>query len=171
MKGRDKIVLAVYLLFIFVSWLTAYRPGVQIGGNFLTFAAEMLKILPCAFILIGLFEVWVKKETVARHLGEDAGLKGHMWAVLLAGTTIGGIYVALPVAYSLFSKKAKLSIIFTYLGASTICRVPMAIFEASILGLKFTIVRLLVSLPLVIISSILLGNYLSKRRYKIMPGQ
>jgi uncharacterized membrane protein YraQ (UPF0718 family) len=171
MKGRNRIILAVYFLFVLVSWLLGYRPGLRIGGNFLLFAGEMVKILPCAFILIGLFEVWVKKETVARHLGEDAGLKGHLWAVLLAGTTVGGIYVALPVAYSLFSKKAKLGIIFTYLGASTICRVPMAIFEASILGLKFTIVRLLVSLPLVVVSSILLGNYLSKRRYQIMSGQ
>jgi len=43
----------------------------------------------------------------------------------------------------------------------------MTIFEASFLGLKFTIIRLLVSLPLVIITSMMLGNYLSRRGYKI----
>jgi uncharacterized membrane protein YraQ (UPF0718 family) len=87
--------------------------------------------------------------------------------VLLAGTTVGGLYVAFPVAYSLYSKGAKLSVIFTYLGAAAICRVPMTIFEASFMGIKFTTIRLLVSLPLVIVTSILLGNYLAKRNYKI----
>jgi len=162
---------SAYLLFIIISWITGFESGKQIGGNLITFSVEMLKILPCAFILIGLFEVWVKKETVARHLGKDSGIKGHIWTVLLAGTTIGGVYVALPVAYSLYGKGAKLSILFTYIGASAICRIPMAIFEASFMGLKFTVIRLLVSLPLVIFSSIVLGDYLAKREYKIMAGK
>jgi len=162
---------SAYLLFIIISWITGFESGKQIGGNLITFSVEMFKILPCAFILIGLFEVWVKKETVARHLGKDSGIKGHIWTVLLAGTTIGGVYVALPVAYSLYGKGAKLSILFTYIGASAICRIPMAIFEASFMGLKFTVIRLLVSLPLVIFSSIVLGDYLAKREYKIMAGK
>jgi len=47
----------------------------------------------------------------------------------------------------------------------------MTIFEASFMGIKFSAIRLLVSLPLVIISSILLGDYLEKRNYKIMEGK
>jgi uncharacterized membrane protein YraQ (UPF0718 family) len=131
----------------------------------------MLKILPCAFILIGLFEVWVKRKTVETHLGEKSGLRGYLWAVLLAGSTVGGLYVAFPIAYSLHTKGAKLSIIFTYIGASAICRVPMTIFEASFMGIKFSIIRLLVSIPLVIVGSMLLGNYLTTRKYKISPGK
>jgi len=128
---------------------------------------DRLKILPCAFILIGLFEAWVKRETIERHFGEESGIRGYIWGVLLAGTTIGGLYVAFPVSYSLYSKGAKLGVIFTYLGASALCRAPMAIFEASFLGIKFTAIRLLVSLPLVIVTSMLLGKYLTKRGYKI----
>jgi len=169
--GLKRVGVAAYFLFIILSWITGFAPGKEIGANLFDFSLEMLRILPCAFILIGLFEVWVKKETVARHLGGDSGMKGHLWAVLLAGTTIGGVYVALPVAYSLYSKGARLTIILTYIGASAICKIPMAIFETSFLGLKFTIIRLLVSLPLVILSSILLGNYMTKRGYKIMEGQ
>ena len=131
----------------------------------------MLKILPCAFILIGLFEVWVKRKTVETHLGEESGIRGYLWAVLLAGTTVGGLYVAFPIAYSLYGKGAKLSIIFTYIGASAICRVPMTIFEASFMGIKFSIIRLFVSIPLVIVGSMLLGNYLTTRKYKISPGK
>ena len=160
-----------YIVFILFSFITGFDPGKQIGKNFITFSVDMLKILPCAFVLIGLFEIWVKKETVEKHFGKGSGIRGYMWAVLLASTTIGGLYVAFPIAYSLYNKGAKLSIIFTYIGASAICRVPMTIFEASFMGIKFSAIRLLVSLPLVIISSILLGDYLEKRNYKIMEGK
>ena len=160
-----------YIVFILFSYIIGFDPGRQIGRNLITFSRDMLKVLPCAFILIGLFEVWVKKETVEKHFGEESGIKGHIWAVLLAGTTVGGLYVAFPVAYSLFSKGARLSVIFTYIGASAICRIPMTIFEASFLGIKFTAIRLFVSLPLVIISSVLLGNYLNKRNYKMVEGK
>ncbi|MEA2064422.1 MAG: permease, partial [Gemmatimonadota bacterium] len=136
-----------------------------------SFLVEMLKILPCAFILIGLFEVWVKRETVEKHLGEESGFRGYVWAVLLAGTIAGGLLVAFPLAYSLSNKGAKLSIIFTYIGAAAICRIPMAIFEASFMGLKFTAIRFLVSIPLVIVTSALLGNYLERRNYRVLSGK
>lgn len=174
MTGRDKIRilgLVVYIGFVTVSFIINFNPGRQIGINFYDFSIEMFKILPCAFILIGLFEVWVKKATVEKHLGKESGLTAQLWAVLLAGTTVGGLYVAFPVAYSLYSKGAKLSVIFTYIGASAICRVPMTIFEASFMGIKFSIIRLLVSLPLLILTSMVLGNYLTRQHYRILPGK
>ncbi|MFC1912232.1 permease [Chloroflexota bacterium] len=168
---RNKIIgivgLACYALFLLVSWIVDFGPGKEISRNFATFAIEMLKIIPCVFILIGLFQVWVRRETIERYFGEESGIRGYVWAVLLAGTTVGGLYIAFPVAYSLYTKGAKLSVIFTYIGASALCRIPMATFEASFLGVKFTLIRLIVSLPLVVVTSILLGNYLTRRSYKI----
>ena len=162
---------ASYLIFLVVSWRTGFTPGLDIGQNFISFSAAMLGILPGAFILIGLFEVWVKRETVERHLGEGSDFRGYLWVILLSGTTVGGLYLAFPVAYALYSKGAKLSVIFTYLGAAAICRIPMTIFEASFLGVKFTVIRWLVSLPLVILTSILLGNYLTRRGYRVSAGK
>jgi len=170
MKRDDSIKIAGvsgYLLFVIVSFVCGFNPGKEIGYNFVSFSIDMLKLLPCAFILIGLFEVWVKRETVERHFGEESGIRGHIWALLLGGTTVGGLYVAFPVASSLYRKGAKLSVILTYIGASGICRVPMATFEVSFMGIKFTMIRLLVSLPLLIVSSIALGDYLVKRNYMI----
>jgi uncharacterized membrane protein YraQ (UPF0718 family) len=174
MKRKDIVKaggISCYVLFLVASFLFEFSPGKAIGYNFFSFSVDMLKLLPCAFILIGLFEVWVKRETVERHFGEKAGIRGYIWAILLAGTTVGGLYVAFPLSYSLYSKGARLSVIFTYIGASAICRVPMAIFEASFLGIKFTLIRLLVSLPLVVASSIILGDYLAKRNYSIIEGR
>ena len=161
------IVILSYTLFIALSWIFGFDPGEEMSKNFTSFALDMLKVLPCAFILIGLFETWVKNETIEKHLGEESGIKGYVWGILLASTTVGGLYVSFPVAYSLFRKGAKLGVIFTYVSASGICRIPMTLFEASFLGWKFTIIRLLVSIPLVIITSMLLGNYLKKQKYAV----
>ena len=174
MKQNSVVRMAVissYAIFVALSWIFSFDPGREISRNFASFSLDMLKVLPCAFVLIGLFEVWVKKETVEKHLGEESGIRGYVWGILLASTTVGGLYVAFPVAYSLYSKGAKLSVIFTYIGASAICRVPMTIFEASFLGIKFSVIRLFVAIPLVVITSILLGNYLRKRNYRIAEGK
>lgn len=174
MKRNVKIRIAyisIYVFFLVVSFILGYNPGKEIAFNFISFLLYMLKILPCAFILIGLFEVWVKKEVIEKHLGEESGIKGYAWVILLAGTIAGGLLVAFPISYSLHNKGAKLSIVFTYIGAAAICRIPMTLYEASFMGVKFTAIRLLVSLPLVIVTSILLGNYLSKRNYKMAEGK
>ena len=174
MKRNVKIRIAyisTYVFFLVVSFMLGYNPGKEIAFNFISFLIYMLKILPCAFILIGLFEVWVKKEVIEKHLGEESGIKGYAWVILLAGTIAGGLLVAFPIAYSLYNKGAKLSIVFTYIGAAAICRIPMTLYEASFMGVKFTAIRLLVSLPLVIVTSILLGNYLSKRNYRMIEGK
>ncbi len=157
----------LYIAFIAISMMIGYEPGLGIGSNFFDFFIMMLRILPCAFILIGLFEVWVKRETIERHLGRESGIMSHIWMVLLAGTTVGGLYVAFPVAGSLYRKGARLSVIFTYVGAAGICRIPMTLFEISFLGAPFSLTRLLVSIPLVILTSVWLGNYLEKRGYEM----
>ena len=41
----------------------------------------------------------------------------------------------------------------------------------SIFGIKFSIVRLTVSLPLVIVSSMLLGRFLEKKQYRLTEGK
>ena len=168
MKKILKIsLIVIYSLFVGISLIFHFESGEAIGKNFFNFALSMLKIVPVAFVLIGLFEVWIKRETIEKHLGEDSSWIGFFWAIVLSSTTAGGLYVAFPIAAVLFRKGAKLSIIFTYLGAVSVCRIPMTIFEASFLGIKFTLVRLLVSLPLIIISSIIMGRFLKSTRFEI----
>ncbi|MBT3754641.1 MAG: hypothetical protein HOG24_00020 [Candidatus Cloacimonetes bacterium] len=166
-KFLKPIIFAIYFIFVGSSFIFNFESGELIGKNFLSFTFSMVKIIPVAFVLIGLFEVWIKRETIEKHLGDNSSWRGFLWAILLSGTTVGGLYVAFPIAAVLHKKGAKLSVIFTYIGASAVCRIPMVVFEASFLGIKFTLVRLLVSIPLIIISSVIMGNILIKTNYKI----
>ena len=65
MKRNNVIRIAIissYAIFIAVSWALSFDPGREISHNFASFSLDMLKVLPCAFILIGLFEIWVKER-------------------------------------------------------------------------------------------------------------
>ncbi|MCD4819864.1 MAG: permease [Candidatus Cloacimonetes bacterium] len=156
----------VVLIFL-ASYIFHFQAGIDIAFNFIKFTKNMLILLPSIFILIGLFEVWIPSKTVLKHLGKDSGFRGFLWILILAGTTAGGLYVAFPISQVLAKKGAKLSIIFSYLGFAAIARIPMTIFEASFLGIKFTLVRLIIAVPIVILSSVILGKYLEKSNYQI----
>ena len=156
----------LYLLFITVSFIIEYQPGKVIFDNFILFIVDMFKLFPAAFILVGLFMVWVDRSVVMRYFGEYSGVKGHLMAILLACTTLYPFIIVLPMASDLYKKGAKLEIVLTYLGASAICRIPMTIFEATFLGIQFTLVRYLVSLPLIVLSSILIGKLMKSKQAK-----
>ncbi len=161
------IVAALFGVFVATSFAVGFGKGEQMGRTFAETMLEMLKILPCAFILISLFEVWVKRETVERHFGKGSGVRGYVWGILLAGMTVGGMYVAFPVAYSLFRKGARLSVVFAYVGFAGACRIPMTMFEASFMGWSFTAVRLGVAIPLILLASLAMGRFLERRGYEI----
>jgi len=160
----------VFALFIGWSFLTGTDRGLAVWHNFAGFAGIMLKLLPPAFILIGLFDVWISPATIERNFGQASGPQKYFWAILLAATTVGGTFVALPVAHAMHEKGAKYSASLTYVGSASLVRAPMTIIEASILGIKFSLVRLAISVPLVILSSALLGSYLERQGYTLPPA-
>lgn len=157
--GKTEILLIIFTLYAIISLISSYQPGKNITYNFLTFSKNMGLLLPPVFVLIGLFEVWIKKETIEKHLGEKSGIKSYMYMILLSSTMIGGLVVALPIAISLLKKGAKPSVIYTFISSSAVCRIPMTFFEATFLGIKFTAIRLLVSLPLIIAASMFMGRF------------
>ena len=163
----NSVLICSFGVFLVASLMIGFEPGTRIGRTFVATLTDMMKILPCAFVLASLLDTWVKRETVEKHFGETSGFRGYIGALLLASTTIGGIYVAFPIAYSLHRKGAKLGVVFSYIGLSGACRIPMMMFEASFMGMTFTVVRLAVTVPLVYLSSLVLARFLTKRGYRL----
>ncbi|WP_026895275.1 permease [Clostridiisalibacter paucivorans] len=169
MKKFDKnyLYFGVFLLFSLISWLIKFDLGIKVWDNFLVFAKDMVLILPPAFILIGLFDVWAKRESVEKHFGNNSNPLRFLWSVLLASTTVGGTFVAFPLANSMYHKGAKYSSIITYITSASLFMIPMSIMEASMLGIRFTVIRLIGSLPFIIIGAIMLEKYFEKSRYQL----
>ena len=162
------ILFALFLVLAGISFLIKFEPGIEIAKNFGLFSLQMLKVLPAVFILIGLFDIWVKRETIIKHLGKGGGIKSFVWVFLLAAPMAGGLLPAFPIAYTLYKKGARLTVVLTFLGAVGIARAPMVFFESAFLGWKFSIIRIIASIPLVIVTGITLGNSLEKNGY-ILP--
>lgn len=107
---------------------------------------EMLSILPPIFVLLGLLDVWVKKETMIKYMGENSGLTGVLIAFFLGSAAAGPLYAAFPVAGVLLKKGSKLSNVFIMIGAWSTTKIPLILFETSALGFKFMILRLVMNI-------------------------
>jgi len=103
---------------------------------------EMIMILPPIFILLGLLDVWVSRETMVKMMGKDSGLKGILLAFFLGSAAAGPLYAAFPVALTLLRKGSSFRNVLILIGAWSTTKIPMLLFEASSMGLPFTLLRL-----------------------------
>ena len=158
--GAYLLAAGCFAVFIIVSVITGFEPGIGMGNESWTFLKSMLLMFPPVFILIGLFEVWVDRSIIERHLGGQSGPLGYFWIIILASTIMTPMIMALPIAHSLYRKGARLNLVIAFISANTVCRIPMVAFEASFLGIRFTLVRLLVALPLIILFSEIISRLL-----------
>jgi uncharacterized membrane protein YraQ (UPF0718 family) len=139
-----------------------FKPGQMIYSNFNEFFIEMISFIPFLFILIGLFDVWFPKEMLEKHIGQESGIKGIFLVILLAMLQAGPLYGAFPVAYILYKKGASVKNIFIYLGAFSSMKIPMMGIEMGYLGIKFTIIRTIISLPLFILIGYIMERVVGK---------
>lgn len=109
-------------------------------------ALGMLSILPPVFVLLGLLDVWVKKETMMKYMGEKSGIIGVLLAFLLGSAAAGPLYAAFPVAAVLLKKGSKFSNVLIMIGAWSTTKIPLLLFEASSMGIKFMTTRFLLNI-------------------------
>ncbi len=126
--------------------------SIEISTNSLI---EMLIILPPIFLLLGLFDVWVPRETIIRLMGENSGLLGISLALFLGSFSAGPLYAAFPVAAVLMNKGSKFSNILLFVGAWATTKIPMLLFEAGSMGWSFMLTRLLINIPGIIVMAYL----------------
>jgi len=167
-KNRtDIIILGIFMVFSVVSVFAKFNFGLAVIKNFRSSFLEMISFIPLMFILIGLFEVWVPKQIIEKHIGSSSGVKGIFWVILFAMLQVGPLYGAFPVAYIIWNKGASIRNVFIYLGAFTTLKIPMLSFEIGFLGLKFSLMRTLLSLPVFILIAIVMEKFLRDKNFKI----
>jgi len=108
---------------------------------------EMLLVIPPIFILLGLLDVWVERETMIKFMGENSGFIGVAIAFFLGSAAAGPLYAAFPVAGILLKKGSKLSNVLIFIGAWSTTKIPLLLFEASSLGWKFMVLRFVINIP------------------------
>lgn len=116
------------------------------GKNFLNF---IFMIIP-VFVCIGLMDIWIKQETMVRIMGKQSGLLGIITSLLLGMVTAVPLYALLPVAGVLLKKRCRISNVILFICSSASIRIPLLLFEIASLGIRFTIIRLLLNIIVVI---------------------
>lgn len=127
---------------------------------------EMLMVIPPIFILLGLLDVWVQKETMMKFLGQGSGTVGVFISYMLGSLAAGPLYAAFPVAGVLLSKGAKLSNVFIFIGAWSTTKIPLLLFEATALGVQFALIRLFLNVIGIFIIAQLVEKLLSEKDKK-----
>ena len=124
---------------------------------------EMLSVIPPIFILLGLLDVWVKKETMVKYMGEGSGLIGILIAFFLGSAAAGPLYAAFPVAGILLKKGSKISNVLIFIGAWSTMKIPLLMFETNALGLEFSMLRLGMNIFGILIISFVIDNLLKEK--------
>lgn len=127
---------------------------------------EMILVIPPIFVLLGLMDIWVPKETMIRYMGEGSGVKGTLLAIFIGSAAAGPLYGAFPVAAVFMKKGVSFLNVLIFIGAWSTTKIPMFLFEVSSLGAKFAVTRLLVDIPGIIIIAYIIKLFTSKEEIK-----
>ncbi len=144
------LVIAAVLLFVFPQKASSV---LTISRNYLV---ELVLVLPAVMIIIGLFSVWIPDQMVVKYMGHASGAKGIILSLVLGMLPTGPLYIAFPMAAALIKKGAKRSNIIIFISAWACIKLPQELIEIQFLGIKFTFLRLGLTIVFVIIMGIII---------------
>lgn len=133
------LVWAVALAYVAVA-LTRPAAAASGGVRGLQTFGELAATLVSVFIIVGLFQVWVREELIIKHLGESSGFKGLALGAGI-GTIIHGPLVGVfPLLKALLTKGARAGVVVAIVSTWAI-KLPMIPLELRLFGWKFTLLR------------------------------
>jgi uncharacterized membrane protein YraQ (UPF0718 family) len=145
------------VIIAFVDQLRATK-AVQVLGFSLK---EMALVIPPIFLLLGLLDVWVPRQTMVKYMGEGSGPKGVLLAIFIGSAAAGPLYGAFPIVAVFMKKGVSFTNILIFIGAWSTTKIPMFLFELAALGPKFAWTRLAVDIPRILIIALLLNKIIS----------
>lgn len=123
---------------------------------------QMVSLVPAIMLLLGLMDIWVPRETMMKYMGAKSGISGIILAILMGSLAAGPMYAAFPFTSVLLRKGVKFSNIIIFMNAWCVTKISTLLFELTSLGYEFTLSRLLINLPGVIIMGYLVEALMPK---------
>jgi uncharacterized membrane protein YraQ (UPF0718 family) len=157
MKKIYKEALTYILIGLFI-WLiiSIFSPskGFEVGKVAYNAFVQSVKIIIAVFFFIGLLQVWLSSETLAKIMGKEAG-----WLKYLIASTIpifigGSLFSIFPLLSVLLEKGASYGAVLAFITAWS-GKAPLIPLEIHFLGLHFTILRTVFVIPMALIVGIL----------------
>ncbi|MFW5731478.1 MAG: permease [Desulfonatronovibrionaceae bacterium] len=147
MKATFIFILTLCLVTTFI----AMKKDLQLAQEGLYQGLEMLlrlmPILIVAFILAGMMEKIIPREYMAQMLGQDSGFKGLFIGALAGAVMPGGPFVLFPIMAVILKAGAGIGPLVSFLSSWALMGIHrVLVYEAPIMGWKFTLCRLGASL-------------------------
>ncbi|MGL6108047.1 permease [Romboutsia sp.] len=154
----------VGLLVCILIYLFNTSLGVNIFLSTKSSILQMLGILPVVMILLSLMDVWIPRESFIKYMGDNSGIIGILLSFLIAFFAAGPMYAAFPFTAVLLKKGVKFSNIIIFLNAWCVTKASTLLFEFSSLGYKFTLARLIIDIPGVIVLGYITDYFTRKKK-------
>lgn len=122
---------------------------------------SMLQVVPPIFLLIGLLDTWVPRETMMRLMGEKSGIIGIFVAFFLGTMAAGPLLAAFPVAQIMLKKGARYANVLFFLTIWASAKLPILMYQSTTLGLQFTLVSNATLLIVYLIGTYLIEKFLT----------
>jgi uncharacterized membrane protein YraQ (UPF0718 family) len=157
----------IFLLIIVILYLTLSFINFNLTKEAFTYFLQLLqKIIPVftlVFILVFLFNLFIKPQKIIKFIGESAGLKGWFISIIGGILSTGPIYVWYPMLGEFKKRGMKNSFIaaFLYNRAVKIPFIPMMIYY---FGLVFTVILTFYMIIFSVINGILVEKLIKLRQ-------
>jgi uncharacterized membrane protein YraQ (UPF0718 family) len=123
---------------------------------------SMLMIVPPIFILIGLFDVWVPRETIIELMGEGSKAKGMFLAFFLGAFSAGPTLVAFPLAMLMLKKGASYTNTIFFLMVWSSLKLPIVFYQITTIGIKLSLIINITMIIVFIVSALLVEKLFTK---------
>lgn len=157
------LVLLVINIVVYVMYPAVGQKSIRITWSN---TVEMLSVIPPIFILLGLLDVWVQRETMIKLMGEKSGIFGILIAFFLGSAAAGPLYAAFPIAGVLLKKGSKFSNVLIFIGAWSTTKIPLLLFETSAMGWKFMVTRFVIDIPGIMLIAYVTERLISEQEKK-----
>jgi len=159
-KKNKFLILSIILLIVLtiVDIRLTYTALENSGKQILS----MLMIVPPIFVLIGLFDVWIPRETIITLMGEGSKGRGMVLAFVLGAFSAGPTLIAFPLAMLMLKKGAKYSNVIFFLMVWSSLKLPIVFYQITTLGLQFSMIINVTMLIVFIISALLVDKIFTK---------
>ena len=164
MKKLLKRYLFFFILLIMTAIITIFNRNLGVNSFKIAYDSfiQMICVVPPIMLVLGLVDVWIPRETMIKYMGDKSGLRGIAIAMLIGSVAAGPMYAAFPFTRVLIKKGVRLSNIIIFMNAWCVTKISTLMFEVSYLGYEFTLVRLLINIPGVIIMGYLVEFFMKK---------
>ena len=159
-----------FLIFSFVLILVSIYNnefGVYAFKNIKSSLIQMLCVLPPVMILLGLMDEWIPREYFMKYMGDGSKILGILLSFIFAFFAAGPMYAGFPFADVLLKKGVKFSNIIIFLNAWCVTKFSTLLFEIGALGYKFTLYRLIINIPGIIVMGYIIDLLVNKKPHKI----